>query len=267
MGKGFKHGGAGLPLNFKIVGGTAQPSSPRENTIWVNTDSPIVSWCVTDVVPEDASPGSVVIATGAESACRFNALNKTGACISVSPVSVLHHVSGALEHKEAFIYQNGSWMQISSFVQDLYKNGQTPHEWTSRDGESNSPELIMGVTHWAFGGGYGDYGYKYTVQPILISPGFSKLSVKYYCTGTMATSSSPTHVLVLRTECNESNYCNSDGVVASVSIPPTAQERVVSLDIPESLWGQTLYVGAYYNSNANSSNPKEYHIQELWMES
>ena len=32
----FKLGGAGL--NFKVVGGTTQPASPKENTIWVNTN-------------------------------------------------------------------------------------------------------------------------------------------------------------------------------------------------------------------------------------
>lgn len=38
MGKGFKMGGGGTLLPFKVVGGTATPSAPMENTIWVNTD-------------------------------------------------------------------------------------------------------------------------------------------------------------------------------------------------------------------------------------
>jgi hypothetical protein len=45
MGKGFKHGGGGgSDLNFKVVGGTSAPSSPKENTIWVNTNTEISSW-------------------------------------------------------------------------------------------------------------------------------------------------------------------------------------------------------------------------------
>lgn len=44
MAKGFKAGaGGGAPLNFKVVGGT-KPSSPNENTIWVNTDTAITGW-------------------------------------------------------------------------------------------------------------------------------------------------------------------------------------------------------------------------------
>lgn len=35
----FKQGGA--RLNFKIVGGTTRPETPRENTIWINTDTAI----------------------------------------------------------------------------------------------------------------------------------------------------------------------------------------------------------------------------------
>lgn len=34
----------GDPLSFKVVGGASQPSNAEENTIWVNTDTPITSW-------------------------------------------------------------------------------------------------------------------------------------------------------------------------------------------------------------------------------
>lgn len=36
--------GGGASLNFKVVGGTSTPASPKENTIWVNTDTEITSW-------------------------------------------------------------------------------------------------------------------------------------------------------------------------------------------------------------------------------
>lgn len=36
--------GGGNPLNFKVVGGTSAPASPKENTIWVNTDTAIAGW-------------------------------------------------------------------------------------------------------------------------------------------------------------------------------------------------------------------------------
>lgn len=31
-------------LNFKAIGGTAEPASPQENTIWINTDAEITGW-------------------------------------------------------------------------------------------------------------------------------------------------------------------------------------------------------------------------------
>ncbi len=37
-------GGGGTGLNFTVVGGTAAPSNPKENTIWVDTDTEITSW-------------------------------------------------------------------------------------------------------------------------------------------------------------------------------------------------------------------------------
>lgn len=36
--------GGGASLNYKVVGGTSAPANPRENTLWVNTDTPITSW-------------------------------------------------------------------------------------------------------------------------------------------------------------------------------------------------------------------------------
>ena len=47
MAKGFKHGAGGVSaLNFKIVGGTEQPVDPKENTLWVNTQTEISGWVV-----------------------------------------------------------------------------------------------------------------------------------------------------------------------------------------------------------------------------
>lgn len=44
MAQCFLHGNGGAnPLNFKVVG-NPQPTNPRENTIWVDTDVPITSW-------------------------------------------------------------------------------------------------------------------------------------------------------------------------------------------------------------------------------
>lgn len=37
-------GSGGVSLNFKVVGGTTEPSSPKKNTIWIDTDQKITGW-------------------------------------------------------------------------------------------------------------------------------------------------------------------------------------------------------------------------------
>lgn len=52
MAKGFKSGaGGGVPLNFRVIGGTSAPSNPKENDIWVNTESKITGFLFTSEVP------------------------------------------------------------------------------------------------------------------------------------------------------------------------------------------------------------------------
>lgn len=43
--------GGGDNLNFEVVGGTTQPSNPKENTIWVNTSTDISSWSFSPTYP------------------------------------------------------------------------------------------------------------------------------------------------------------------------------------------------------------------------
>lgn len=74
MAKGYKHGGGGDSLNYKVVGGTAAPADPRENTIWVNTNVPIPAW---RFAPEDYVDGEDIYASGTVKADHY--LHKDGA--------------------------------------------------------------------------------------------------------------------------------------------------------------------------------------------
>ena len=119
MAKGFKHGaGGGASLNFKVVGRTSAPASPKENTIWVNTSTTITSWVFSATQPT-GSTGRVWISVGASSPVAFNALKKNN--ITVYPLSAKQYVSGAWVDKEAKSYQNGAWVDWWSGV--LYENG------------------------------------------------------------------------------------------------------------------------------------------------
>lgn len=109
---GGGHGGAAL--NFKVVGGTSAPSNPAENTIWVNTDIPIINWFFgrddTDVSPDDTfAEGTVWITTSTRSKVEFNALKKNGIC--VCPVRAWQLVNWEWVEKEAKTYQGGAWVE------------------------------------------------------------------------------------------------------------------------------------------------------------
>lgn len=41
----------GASLNFAVVGGTTQPSNPKENTVWVNTATDIIDWAFASMNP------------------------------------------------------------------------------------------------------------------------------------------------------------------------------------------------------------------------
>ena len=128
MAKGFKCGsGGGVPLNFKVVGGTSAPSNPKENTIWINTDAEITSWVFSATQPETATEGMAWIYTGSVSPQGFNALKKN--CIMIYPLATKQYVNGAWVEKVAKIYQNGVWADW--WNGELYTAG---NEWISITG-------------------------------------------------------------------------------------------------------------------------------------
>ena len=93
-------------LNFEIVGNTIQPTNPKENTIWVNTDIEIINWEFSAMEPAGAE-GLVWIPTGLSSLMSFNALKKNG--VTVYPIGCAQFISGVWINKSAAIYQAGMW--------------------------------------------------------------------------------------------------------------------------------------------------------------
>ena len=111
-------GGGGTALNFRVVGGTTAPSNPKENTIWVNTSTPITSWVFSATQPTGAT-GKVWISTDTSSQIAFNALKKNG--IQVYPISAKQYVSGAWVDKTVKSWQGGKW--VDWWNGELYKYG------------------------------------------------------------------------------------------------------------------------------------------------
>ncbi len=149
MAIGFKHGSfGGTPLNLEVVGGTSAPTAPKENMIWVNTDTAITGWHFSEDEPS-ATAGTVWIATGAKKDIAFNALKQNS--LMVYPSAVKVYSGTKFNYRNASIYQNGKWKQFSSeWDGTLFDNGDQ-HEsftggWVNASGSTLSASFFSSQT-------------------------------------------------------------------------------------------------------------------------
>lgn len=117
----INNSGGGAPLNFKVVGGTAQPTSPSENTIWVNTASPITSWVFSTEQPANPAEGMLWFISDGTGNTPINALKKNQ--LWLNPTSCRQYVGGAWESKNAMAYQNGTWQDVKFLVAWMFNEG------------------------------------------------------------------------------------------------------------------------------------------------
>ena len=108
----------GASLNYKIVGGTTAPSTPAENTLWVNTAVAITDSILSLTAPSTPTAGMVWITTATNSSRPFNALKK--GTLMVYPSIAYQYVSGSWVKKDLKIYQNGAWY---GFILYVFDNG------------------------------------------------------------------------------------------------------------------------------------------------
>lgn len=109
----FKSGGASGGMNFKIVGGIAQPTKPAENTIWIKTSTNITDYQFTNTAPTKRSNGAamtggeIYITVGTASNGELN-ISKNGVMM-VYPTRVYQLVDGIWNLLSAQTYKNGTW--------------------------------------------------------------------------------------------------------------------------------------------------------------
>lgn len=117
----------GVELNFEVVGGTSQPSNPKENTIWVNTSTTITSWVFSAEQPSSPKSGMVWIQTGNSSGVSFNALKKND--VQVYPLSAKQYVYYSWKDITSKIYQGGSWKNFVTYLYDAGDKSDITGGW------------------------------------------------------------------------------------------------------------------------------------------
>lgn len=105
--------GGGATLNFRVVGGTTAPANPKENTIWINTATPITSYIFSAAEPSSVENGMVWISVGNASNVAFPATKKNP--IMVYPLYSKQYVSGAWASVTAMTYQE-NWKEWSRYL-------------------------------------------------------------------------------------------------------------------------------------------------------
>lgn len=236
-------------LNFRVVGGTAQPTDPRENDIWVNTDTRITEWIFSATKTENPTEGMVWFATGVTSGAAFNAVRKNG--IVLYPVEAQQYVGGAWMKVTAQSYQNGAWRDW--WAGELYTPGNEFEEvtggWTAlalkqtSTGNASEPTITRGEDGLVMTNSNTNYsgGIVHTARKIEIS-GRSRLVF----TGV---SNVPQKDRAALTVWSDIGSLQTDNVIASVALPTS--EGTAALDI--SALNGSYYVGfALYRSSATT---------------
>ena len=114
--------GGGGALNFRVAGSLTQPAEPKENTIWVKTETKILRWEFATTEPTNPEGGMVFFKTALTSSAGFNALRKNE--IAVLPTAAQQYISGKWKNVEAYAYIGGKWVQFSSEKYVVFEAGK-----------------------------------------------------------------------------------------------------------------------------------------------
>lgn len=144
--EGFGSGG-GTALNFKVVDGTIEPVSPKENMIWVACEG-MTGWYMQPTQPEGMLPGDVWIITGDSSTVAFDVLKK-GGTVMVYPISAKQMgQDGVLVNVTAKSFQGGVW--VDWWNGEMYVEGNQCEEvtggWTVGTGSIQNSTILVGST-------------------------------------------------------------------------------------------------------------------------
>lgn len=129
----------GVGLNFKVIP-NPQPSTAKENTIWVDTDR-INNCYFSATQPENMSDYDMWFQVGTNSNVAFPATKRNP--IMVYPILAKQYISGALVDKNAKSYQGGTWVAWFAGTY-IYRKG---NQFTDRTGGFET--LARSGSYWS----------------------------------------------------------------------------------------------------------------------
>lgn len=126
----FKLGG--VVLNFVVMGGLTQPTSPSNNTIWVQTDTAISGYCFSPNIPASPVEGLAWIQTATDgSVVEFNALKRDAIILHI--IGTKQYINNAWVTKNGMIYLDNQWRDWIYYV---YNHGAISYGLSLKTGTS-----------------------------------------------------------------------------------------------------------------------------------
>ena len=113
-------GAGGGGLNIRVVGGTTQPTSPREGTIWVKTSAEKPDYILSATQPGSPASGLVWIKLGSDGVSL--PVDKKGT-LAITLAGCALYSGGSWANADAWVCTGGQWVQFSHYVLFLYKQG------------------------------------------------------------------------------------------------------------------------------------------------
>lgn len=148
-------GGGGGGLEIAVVGGTTQPISPKDNTIWVNTGVEIGAVTFSPNSPDSPAVGDVWVNTGNRYSNSGSNASTNILAVSENPyleinVFNISQWDGSVwvTKDNSAIYANGGWTTLALY---LFHYGTLNEDYPILVGAANSPSVALVE-------GYASYG-------------------------------------------------------------------------------------------------------------
>lgn len=231
-----RRGGSGGGLNFNIVGGTSTPSSPKENTIWVNTSAAVSDWVFSTAQPATPTSNMVWFKTNNGGTVAFNAVKKNG--IWVYPAVCKQFVAGAWIDKTAKTYQNGAWqdwyLQVINGTDISVSGGWSANQSGYTVGLQDDGLHIAGL-----GGGISGYVYPESFDPSLLA-NYNTIAMTYDLT--RGSGESKINRLQIASAVTAGTTLAESGTLTNTSTSQTVKLDISNIDsgYPRLLCGQIV---------------------------